>query len=57
MKLTTKADKNSVCPNLDDQIAKDDEMHVRPAIGNTLVVRSASDTPKLDFMNFQAHIV
>jgi len=35
MKITTKADKNSFCPNKDDQRTKADEMHVSPAFSNT----------------------
>jgi len=42
MKLITKADKNSFCPNKDDQRTKADEMHVSPAFSNTSVASSFS---------------
>ena len=53
MKLLTKVDKNSVSRNHDDQRTKAQEMHVRPAIGNTFVGSSfSSRTVKMETLNW-----
>jgi hypothetical protein len=43
MKLSKKLDKNPLNRIQDEPITKEDEMHVRPAVGNTNVTRSLSD--------------